>query len=450
MKTKDKLSYQFTFLFAILLLLVLTGVYLFVEHNRQRAFFDNLHDRAVTVAQFYLAEDNLSKENFKRISKKFPQTLTGETIRIYDSNFHPQFTPEGNVTWDIYILKEVVAKHKINFLRKDEQVSGLYYADNSGNFIIIVSARDAPGLYFMHELSLIMFVFFLASLIITFFLGRGFSRIALMPIVKITKNLKAIRSSSLDLRLPIVLQKNDEIDALSSTINQLLEHLEQSFESQKSFISNASHELRTPITTMLGEAEIALMRDRNTDEYKAALENIVKETERLNNIINNLMELMQTNLSTSDFQDFPLDQLVWELKDEFFVIKDNASRVNFVISLPPGKCTLSGNRQLLFIAFSNLLKNALKFSGNQQVDFTASCDASGVNIVIKDQGIGIAHTDIEKIFQPFFRSPNALGYPGFGIGLSLASTIIRQHHGVFSVKSVLDKGTEFSVILPYL
>lgn len=450
MKTKDKLSYQFTFLFAVLLLLVLSGVYLFVEQYRQQTFFDKLDDRAITVAKFYLAEDNLSEENFKDISKKFPQTLSDEKIRIYDSNFHPQFIPEGNVTWDIDILKKISAKRKVDLVIKGKQVAGLYYVDNSGNFIIVVSASDVTGNYYVHELGLIMIVFFLVSLIITFFLGRGFARIALMPILKITKDLKVIRSTSLDLRLPILQQKNDEINALSSAINQLLEHLEQSFESQKSFISNASHELRTPITTMLGEAEITLMRDRNSDEYKAALENILKETERLNTITNNLMELVQTNLSTSEFQDFPLDQIVWELKDEFITTKSNSCNVNFSISSQAGKSILSGNLQLLFIALSNLIKNALKFSDNQQVDFTAFCDSSGLNMVIKDRGIGILEKDIEKIFQPFFRSQNALGYPGYGIGLSLTSKIIRQHHGIISVKSVIGQGTEFSVILQYV
>lgn len=312
MKVKDRLALQFTFMFAVLLLMVLTGIYLFVEHNRVKNFYNKLDDRALTVAQFYLAEDNLSKENFKTVLKKFPQSLSNETIRIYNDHFKPQFIREESTHWDINILKQVAEQKQVHFSQDKRQITGIFYVDNSGNFIIMVSAIDDNGYHEMHDLGLIMFFFFLASLIITFFMGSAFSRIALLPIVRITNNLKRIRSSSLDLRLPITQKKTDEIDSLSLTINQLLEHLEQSFESQKSFIANASHELRTPITTILGEAEITLMHERDSEVYKSVLSNIIKETERLSYIINSLMELIQTNVENSDFQNVRMDELLWE------------------------------------------------------------------------------------------------------------------------------------------
>jgi len=448
LKVKDRLSLQFTFMFAVLLLAVLTGIYLFVEHNRVKTFFTKLDDRAITVAQFYLAEDNLSKENFKSVLKKFPQALSGETIRIYDDHYKPQFIPEGPVRWDKSILETVASQKLVHLSQDNRQVTGIYYVDNSGNFIIMVSAVDDNGYHDMHDLGLIMFFFFLASLFITYFMGSVFSRIALLPIVKITNNLKTIRASSLDLRLPVDQKKTDEIDSLSLTINQLLEHLEQSFESQQSFIANASHELRTPITTILGEAEISLMHDRQGEDYKQTLNNIIKETERLNYIINSLMELIQTNVENRDFQNIRMDELLWEIKDELSV-KTIQNNINIKYNLPydPSKYTLQGNRQLLFIGISNILKNAIKFS-DSEVYCEIFCDAKGVNILIRDQGIGIHEKDINKIFQPFFRSPNALSYAGYGIGLSLTQNIIRLHNGTIKVKSQINKGTEFHIIFP--
>jgi len=448
LKVKDRLSLQFTFMFAVLLLGVLTGIYLFVEHNRVKTFFTKLDDRAITVAQFYLAEDNLSKENFKSVLKKFPQALSGETIRIYDDHYKPQFIPEGPVRWDKSILETVASQKLVHLSQDNRQVTGIYYIDNSGNFIIMVSAVDDSGYHDMHDLGLIMFFFFLASLFITYFMGSVFSRIALLPIVKITNNLKTIRASSLDLRLPVDQKKTDEIDSLSLTINQLLEHLEQSFENQQSFIANASHELRTPITTILGEAEISLMHNRQGEDYRQTLNNIIKETERLNYIINSLMELIQTNVENRDFQNIRMDELLWEIKDELS-LKTTENNINIKYNLPydPSKYTLQGNRQLLFIGISNILKNALKFS-DSEVSCEIFCDAKGVNILIRDQGIGIHEKDINKIFQPFFRSPNALSYAGYGIGLSLTQNIIRLHNGVIKVKSQINKGTEFHIIFP--
>jgi len=449
LKVKDRLSLQFTFMFAVLLLMVLTGIYLFVEHSRVKSFFNKLDDRAITVAQFYLAEDNLSKENFKKVLKKFPQSLSNETIRIYNDHFQPQFIREGSIHYDLDILKQVIVQKQLHLSQDKRQITGIYYVDNSGNFIIMVSAIDDNGFHDMHDLGLIMFFFFLASLIITFFMGSVFSRISLAPIVRITNNLKEIRASSLDLRLPIAEKKVDEIDSLSLTINQLLEHLEQSFESQKSFIANASHELRTPITTILGEAEITLMHPREGEVYRSTLTNIIKETERLSYIINSLMELIQTNVENSDFQNVRMDELLWEIKDELSD-KTTEDHINIKYNLPydPAKYTLPGNRQLLFIGISNILKNAIKFSDNKEVSCEIFCDSKGINILIRDQGIGIEQKDLKNIFQPFFRAANALYYPGYGIGLSLTNNIIRLHNGTINIISKINKGTEFHIIFP--
>ena len=151
-------------MFAVLMLVVLTGIYFFVNHNRTNIFFEKLDDRAVTVAQFYLAEDNLSKENFRNVLKKFQQSLPDEKIRIYDDQLRPKFVPEDTVRWDTNILKDVIRQKEVHLQFGVKQAAGIYYADNSGNFIIMVSAIDHNGFHDMEVLRLIMFVFFLVSL----------------------------------------------------------------------------------------------------------------------------------------------------------------------------------------------------------------------------------------------------------------------------------------------
>jgi len=432
-------------MFALLLLLVLTGVFLFAGHNRVNTFFDKLDDRAINVAQFYLAEDNLSKENFKSVIKKFPQSLAGENIRIYTDHYQPKFIPEDSVHWDKRILKQVIEQKKIHFSEGNRQVTGIYYVDNSGNFIVIVSAVDESGYHYLHDLSLVMIFFFMASLLITFFIGKIFSKIALYPIVSITENLKRIRASSLDLRLPVAERKTDEIDNLSLTINKLLEHLEQSFESQQSFIANASHELRTPITTILGEAETTLVRERPKEEYQLTLVNIIKETESLNEIINSLMDLMQMDLAHYELQSVRMDELLWEIVDE---LDNDKVKIDYNIPNDRLKCTIMGNRRLLFIGINNVIKNAVKFSDGKEVFCELFCNETGINIKIRDQGIGMTQKDILNIFQPFFRASNALNYAGHGIGLSLTQNVLKYHNGIIIVNSIVDTGTEFHLIFP--
>ena len=451
MKFKNSLSLQFTFMFAFLFFVVLSGIYILVEHNRSNSFFNKLDERAMIAGQFYFAEDNLSSKMFRQVTKKFPQSLSQESISIYDDNLEYKFKPEDSLSWKKSFLQEILKKKNVHHVLGDRQVSGLYYEDNSGNFLVVVSAIDERGFHDMNQLRIIMSVFFVASLVITFFMGRIFANISLRPIVSMTDNLRRIRASNLHMRLMINTRKTDEIDTLSLTINQLLEHLEQSFDSQKSFVANASHELRTPITSILGEAEITLMKDRDPEQYKTALNEIVLGVERLNLIINSLMELMQTNLDNRDFQNIFVDELMWEIADELSV-KTNADNVLVNYDLPEdlSSRSISGNRRLLFIAISNILKNAIKFSNGELVECEVSYNSKlqGIQILVRDRGIGIAEEDLNKIFQPFYRASNAIEFQGYGIGLSLTNNIVRLHNGTITIKSKLQEGTTFTLFFP--
>jgi signal transduction histidine kinase len=448
MKVKDKLAAQFTFMFAVLLCVVLIGIYYLVGQNRQESFYTKLDDRALTMGELYLAQDNMSPESFKKVVEKYPQVLSHEVIRIYDANYQPVFIKADSVNWSKEIIKNVIAKKKLHFTMGDQQIAGLYYEDNSGNFVVIASAIDDTGFQNIKRLAWIMLFSFIVSLIITFFLGRIFATIALQPISKIINDVKIIRATSLNKRLAISKYKNDEINQLSITINNLLEHLEQSFDTQRSFITYASHELRTPLTSILGNAEITLKNDREKEDYKNVLHSIVKESEKLNQLINSLFELAQANIDNSELEKIQLDEVLWEVVDEWGD-KPNQVKLEYKLPQDKSKFTINGNRRLLFIAISNVLKNAIKFSNNKEVYCSLSCTDNEVIITIQDNGIGIAAKEIKNIFTPFYRAPNAGGHSGTGIGLSLADKIIRLHNGVIHVDSELNKGTTFLILFPH-
>ena len=406
MKVKNRLALQFTVMIAVLLSIVLLGIYVLVARNTKDNFYAKLDDRALIVGELYLAQDNMSPEDYKKVKEIYPQILSHEVTRIYNDKYAPVFIKEDSVSWPKSTIQQVIEKKKIHFTEGNQQVSGLYYIDNSGNFVVIASAIDDSGNQNMKRLAYIMLVSFLISLIITFFLGRLFATIALQPILKITNNLKIIRSTSLNKRLTITRYKNDEINQLSDTINNLLEHLEQSFNDQQSFISHASHELRTPLTKIFGKAEVTLKNDREKEEYKKTLGDIIAEADKLNSLISSLLELSQASIDSAELQKIQLDELLWEVVDEW----DNNSglvKVNYNLPDNPEKYTIQGNRRLLFIAISNILKNAIKFSGDKEVVCNIFCNQEGVNITIQDKGIGIDDNELQNIFQPFYRAPNA-------------------------------------------
>ncbi|MBN9380095.1 MAG: HAMP domain-containing histidine kinase [Chitinophagaceae bacterium] len=443
MKIRDRLSLQFTILSAVLLLLVLTGIYLLTAGNRKNDFYGHLLDRAIINAELFLAQDNLSEEKFRDVQKKFPQSLPGEIVRIYNDSDQPAFIKDSSFQWPKEVIDRVRRQKNITYSEGDRQTTGIYYIDNSGNFTVLASAIDTSGFEKMRQLFWVMLIAFFISVFILFFAGRLFARAALAPMIKVINDVKFIRSSSLNKRLQTK-EGKDEINELAVTFNNLLEHLEQSFEAQGSFVTHASHELRTPVTALIGDVEVTLSQERDKEEYKKTLEGVLTESGKLNDLINNLVDLAQTNVDITEFQDLRLDELLWQVKDQW---SDKApeNRIHLQYDLPEDarKYTIQGNHYLLFIALSNILKNAIKFSDNRVVTCRLYLQNNAPVISIRDTGIGIGKEDIPNIFQPFYRGANAIGYAGYGVGLSLADKIFRLHNVSVRINSELGKGTEF-------
>jgi signal transduction histidine kinase len=443
MKVRDRLSLQFAILSAVLLFLVLAGIYLLTAQYRKKDFQERLLDRAITNAEQFLAQDNLSAEKFADVQKKFPQSLPEEVVRIYNDSDQSVFIKANSFQWPTSIIDQVRREKTIFYSEGQRQTAGIYYIDNSGNFTVLASAIDTYGDEQMRQLFWVMFIAFFISVFILFFTGRLFARTALSPMIKVMNDVKFIRSTSLDKRLQTKGSK-DEINELAVTFNNLLEHLEQSFEAQGSFVAHASHELRTPITSIIGDVEVTLSQDRTKEEYKKTLEGVLTESEKLNDLINNLFDLAQTNIDITQFQDLRLDELLWQVKDEW-ANRIPESNIDLQYNLPEDsrKYTIQGNNYLLFIAISNILKNAIKFSNNRIVTCKLFFQNNMPVISIRDKGIGISKDDIQNIFQPFYRGTNTFGYAGYGVGLSLADKILRLHNAHISVNSELNKGTEF-------
>ena len=278
-----------------------------------------------------------------------------------------------------------------------------------------------------------------------------FSRQILKPVRVITERVKEISSTNLHLRLNSGRGK-DEIEELSQTFNNMLDRLETSFESQNNFVSNASHELSTPLTAIIGEAELTLNRPRTLEQYVKSTQIILNEAERLRNITTTLLNLAQTgfNGKKQNWEPLRADELVWSVKKSV----DNINPQNQVFfdtsHLPEEVKKLStlGNMQLLILALSNVVLNACKYSNNQPVTIGVAATDERILIVIRDKGIGIPEPEIPYVFDPFFRASNVQHLKGYGIGLPLSRNIIRMHGGDIVVNSREGEGTIIHISLP--
>jgi signal transduction histidine kinase len=452
MKIRQRLTLQFVGIVALLFGFVLGAVYYINQINAESDFYKKIEERAYVAAYKFLEEDEVSKDRIEIFEKRYLQSLSNEIIQVLDdSNAYAFIEKDNSLSFTRELLEHIRRDSTVQYREKERQFVGIYYRDNQGNFVILASAVDIPGEAKLDSLRTVLILSFACSLLFIFIGGRFFAERALAPMNAIVRRVRTITASNLHLRIQTNNDK-DEIGELALTFNDMLKRLEHSFELQRTFVSNASHELRTPITAIIGEIEVQLTKKRTIEEYKESLQNVLDEAEQLKELLNMLLSLAQTFLLEKNelIEEIRIDELLWEMRED--ALKTNPkSRIRIdlhVLPENPEALLIHANKFLLASAFRNLLDNAVKFSTNQPVDCRLTTERKMVHITIADQGIGISEGDIQNLFQPFFRAQNARSFFGHGIGLALADKIVRVHGGNIAVSSKLGEGTVFTVTLP--
>lgn len=452
MKIRQKLTLISTSMTALILIGISIAIYYFFSLYRQIEFYERLKDRASLTAQVYLERDELNEEAFRVVQKKYRQALSNEIFGLFEIGYPLSLIQDSlKVELPVSFFESVPDSRYVEVKSGDRQAVGMYYRDNQGDFVVLVSAIDRFGAIELADLQKILIVCFFVSIIFIFISGRFFSQQALKPITGIIKEVNLIRLSNLHLRLSTNNSK-DEIAELSTTFNNMLERLETSLEIQRNFISNASHELKNPLTAIIGQVDLALGRERSAENYKAALQTIAYEAKRLDNLTSKLLDLAQTDFDENALlnEDVRMDELMMEVYDDLSNLASGCNvHINFE-HIPEDEqlITIRGNKKLLHAALVNVLENACKYSDNQKVSVLIKADKSKLKVSTVDKGIGISEQDLQNIFQPFYRGDNARGYKGFGIGLSLTEKIVRMHGGEISINSRLGEGTDFVITLP--
>ncbi|MBV7530588.1 HAMP domain-containing sensor histidine kinase [Chitinophaga sp. sic0106] len=447
MKIRHRLSLQFTLISGIILTTVFVIIYLLSARFVRNNFYKQLEGRALLTAEVYLEKDELTKKKFLEIEKSYQQGIPGEASNIYDSNNHAVFIEQAKYDWPASLLNNIRKHHTYRFSFRDKYGLGIYYPDNQGDFVVIVTARNATGEQQLSYLLWSLVIMGLIALAVTYGMSQWYASRALRPIQHINREVKKIRATSLHQRLQRGSNK-DEIDELAHHFNELLAHMENAFEMQRSFVSNASHELRTPLTTIIGEIEVTMQKLRSPEEYQQTLETLLGESEKLRIITDGLLQLTRVDEvpDASQLENILLDEMLEALRISW---SHQAPAQELILKLPatvsPAQLTLSGNPQLLAVAINNILKNGFKFSGNAPVTATLETTAEGLLLSVTDTGIGIPEAEQERIFMPLYRASNAHAYTGYGIGLAMTRKILQLHRARITVSSVPTQGTTFHI-----
>lgn len=445
MKIKDRLALYFTLVSTKALLGVLFSVYFIFIKFLESDFYDRLNDRAFIIAKLYLEADEISTDSLQKVRNEYLETLNSEVVRIYDEQNKPRFISDNQQFWTSDRINQVRKSKKTRFKEGMQQTVGIFYKDNQGDFVILVSAIDQSSFSRISKLRTIMIATFIIITLGLLLSSRWIANRILKPLDIFIADVKNIKSNNLDFR--VAERKNkDEIDLLAQNFNQLMAHLEQAFILQKTFVANASHELRTPITSLLMSAEIALQQNRSTEEYQHTLRSVIEDAEKMNTTINSLLSLAQADLEFGSTQTEPvrIDELLWQLQEHWNKIKNQGKLIIEFEELPMDteQLVLRINKNLLEIAINNIISNAFKFSDQRDVRCMLSVKNQLLQIEIKDLGKGISDEDKQHIYQPFYTSKQKTSLNGSGMGLYMAHKIITLANGEISFTSD-SHGTSF-------
>jgi heavy metal sensor kinase len=281
--------------------------------------------------------------------------------------------------------------------------------------------------------------------------GYWLSHRALSPVDALTRTARSIGGSNLSDRLE-KLNTGDELQRLSDTLNDMLARIENAFLRVTQFTADASHELRTPISLIRTEAEIALRKPRGSEEYREALRHVLLEAERTSSLVEELLSLARADSKSANLQLETIDvhAVIAETANEWRQLVESRN-LQFRQDLATGELPVLADRTAMQRLLAILLDNAVKYTlapGIVELSLEARNEMAVISV--RDSGIGIAEQDHRKIFERFYRVDKArsrqLG--GAGIGLAIADWIVQQHQGSIAVQSSIGKGSSFIVSLP--
>ncbi len=329
------------------------------------------------------------------------------------------------------------------FLRETQKIYG--EQEYTAVFYYDLSEGTYKMLHFLKNDSVV----YLLLAIVIVIESRSDNKKVFQPIKELTETARTLTVANLHSeRLPLK-GTQPELRELTRVFNEMLDRLENSYESQKQFVSNASHELRTPIAVIQGYARMLERWGTEDPEIlKEAITSIGEESKEMQELVEKLLFLSRHDRKTLKVQKewFSMGEVVEDMVRETRMVTSGREIKAHLIQ----NVAVYGDDQLLKQAVRVLIDNAVKYSGEGDT-ITIGCENRGGNCIltVEDTGIGMKKEDVNHMFERFYRSDDIRGkVDGHGLGLSIARLIILAHAGTIKVRTQYTVGTSFTVILP--
>ncbi|MBC1423868.1 HAMP domain-containing protein [Listeria seeligeri] len=411
---------------------------------------------AQEVQQFYHSNASLSLDEYLQsvgeLGYELYLTDGGADSSYYGGEFRKKVLPEKTV--DRVLRGETY--HGIDEFNTGIFITGFFDNDIQNTIGVPVKVDGKTEALFIRqdpeqqfgELRIFFAMILVFTSIISILLVLISGRYIVNPIVKLTNATKQIRKGNYDVALEV--KRKDEIGQLADSFAKMTGELEKSEAARQEFVANVSHELQSPLTSMQGFATLLAsdtLTEKERAEYLAVLS---EETTRLSSLTKQLLTLasldQEAELRKKDQVQL---EVQWRQLLQTTEWSWRAKEITINLELDEVNCT--GDAELLYQVWSNLLTNAIKFTPTSgTINIRLYQDASHVFVEVEDSGIGISEADIDKVFQRFYKANHSRTREegSSGLGLSICKKIIHLHHGEIFVESKQGKGTKFTIKLP--
>lgn len=454
MHLRFRITLVYTIIVTIIVLLVCVAIYFFSIQNREIQFKNRLVNKAINTDGLFKTQ-GFDTSDIRKFNDA-PSAIYNKSVVVFNTNRTVRFSYHDEGADPIIVPQGIVRKALLDRVAYYKQglrdVAAVSFKEPNGEYVIVVAGYDIDKVEWMSKLLLILAICFVSSIVIVIISGYVFSLSLVSTIRGFNNNIDKITSEQLSMRLDAGDGK-DELQKLALTINNLLDRLQFSFDTQRRFIDNASHELSTPLAAVSSQLDVALQRDREPEAYKKVLLSVKEDIKRLSLLLRSLLEIAKASGSEGGIEltSVNIDELVVSVTADIKKISQ-LYEVDVVFDVAVDDNTefmIYGNYPLLFSAVRNIVHNACKYSKDKKADVSLSHDNDYIIIDIEDRGPGIPPDELKHIFQPFYRGSKYNNLiTGTGLGLALAYHIIGLHKGHIQVQSEVGKGSTFSIYLP--
>ena len=432
--------------------------------------FTTLQNCAESIENYILSGKELNNDSIESIvgSNYVEYIIENKTQKkVYVStNFIPDSNPEAYPDNEMSLSPDIeddlnLKQKKVDhgYFRILDNNDYTVYTKNGHDFISIQNEFMCGGniysiklfkaavnnMFYVKYLAMRLLYVDIIGLLFAALIGMYISRVMLRPVRKIRETAERISVEDLSQRIEIS-GPDDELKELSITFNSMIDRLEQSFEQQSRFVSDASHELRTPISVIKGYANLINRWGKDDPEIlQEAVNNILEETDHMSVMIKNLLFLAKSDQHRNHVQKQPmsLNDAVADIAKDLSVTDE---KIKVTVDLNDEDIIINGDPDLIKQMLWIYTENAMKYSGDdKEIAYRVYREANFACVSVRDNGYGINEEDLPHIFDRFYRVDKSRNkdIPGNGLGLSIAKWIIEIHSGKVEVKSIVGQGTEF-------